>query len=239
MKIEPDDRPGGVPMENVPSTAILLRKVALWTLIGVGVIFLSGPVLTIIGVILPFALVGALVWLVIRAIIAGPRAVGRTIRTVGGGALRVVAAGPRWAGRQLGRSARFLGVAALTSVAFLGRLLFPTLAGAILGAVLGVIGGIQHDDADVRVPAGAVIGAGVGLLAGFVWRKPASKAQTAAARAAQKAEPPEVIPVLENAGFNKSRIPANAWAAARRPEPVKPKRPPGVAKVVLVSETRE
>jgi hypothetical protein len=223
-------------MENVQGTAVLLRKIALWTLIGVGVVFLSGPVLTVVGVILPFALVGALVWLVIQAIIAGPRAVGRTIRTVGGGALHLIVAGPRWAGRQVFRAVRFTGATALAGLVFLSRLLFPTLAGAILGAVLGVVGGIQHDDADVRVPAGAIIGAGVGLLAGAMWRKPATKTQAAAAKPTAT-EPPLVIPVVENAVGNRNRIPADAW---RRPEAApKPKRPPGVAKVVLVSETRE
>ena len=40
------------------------------------------------------------------------------------------------------------------------------ISGAILFAILGVIGGINHQDAEFRVPAAILIGAGIGALYG-------------------------------------------------------------------------
>src|SRR5207253_2204377 len=47
------------------------------------------------------------------------------------------------------------------------RIILPTVAGAILFGILGVIGGMNHHDADFRVPAAVLIGAGIGALYGL------------------------------------------------------------------------
>src|SRR5713226_3279426 len=77
-------------MERLQSTADIVRKVALLTLLGVLVVFLIGPVLTVVGVILPFALVGFLVWLPFRLFVQRkevnwsglPVKAGRLVRSV-------------------------------------------------------------------------------------------------------------------------------------------------------------
>ena len=54
-------------------------------------------------------------------------------------------------------------------------LAFAVGTGAIIGGILGMIGGMQFNDAEVRVPAGALIGASVGLIALLVRSKPATR----------------------------------------------------------------
>jgi hypothetical protein len=162
-------------MERLQGTTQVLRKAGLITLIGFLAVILSGPVLTVLGILLPFALVGLLVWIPFRAFVAakhgGLPEVGQQAKT----ALRNVAAVPVWI---LGTAFALVGFVLKTGwgiVAFLLGIIFPTIAGAFLGGVLGLIGGIEHNDAEVRVPAGAAIGASIGLIAG-AWRtKPAKQ----------------------------------------------------------------
>src|SRR5581483_11290305 len=56
-------------MESLHSTADILRKIVLFTILGFLAIILIGPVLTVLGVILPFALVGFLMWLPFRLLV--------------------------------------------------------------------------------------------------------------------------------------------------------------------------
>jgi hypothetical protein len=156
-------------MEHSP--AYFLRKIAVMALIGFLVLTLGGPALALLGVLLPFILVGFLVWFVVRAAILGPLVVGRLIgRTVRRVAYTVIAV-PLWLGRQVGSGLRLTG----RMVAGAASILIPTAAGAVAGAALGALGGMQFHDADVRVPAGALIGASIGLVA-VLWRsKPATQ----------------------------------------------------------------
>jgi hypothetical protein len=55
------------------------------------------------------------------------------------------------------------------------RMLFPAVAGALIFALLGVIGGVTHQDAEFRIPAAALIGAGIGALYGALRTKPAPR----------------------------------------------------------------
>src|ERR1700693_2953917 len=81
---------GGVTVACFTGAAAIFRKVVLMTLIGFGVVVLSGPAIAIIGTLLPFALVGGLVWLLVQPILLGPRVVWGTIR----GGVRLVLALP-------------------------------------------------------------------------------------------------------------------------------------------------
>src|SRR5437660_7669120 len=77
-------------MESLQSTADIVRKIALFTVVGFLAVFLIGPVLTLVGVILPFALVGFLIWLPFRLLVQRreihwrglPEQAGRTLRTI-------------------------------------------------------------------------------------------------------------------------------------------------------------
>jgi hypothetical protein len=173
-------------MERLQSTADMVRKVALWTVVGFLVVFLIGPVLTLLGVILPFALVGFVVWLPFRLFVQGkevqwssfPKNAGRTVRAVLGLPVRLVRgvlAVPIWLGSYI--VAAILGLLRLAG-GFIGlalRILFPAVVGALIFALLGAIGGVTHQDAEFRIPAAALIGAGIGALYGAFRTKPAPR----------------------------------------------------------------
>lgn len=151
-------------MESLHSTAEIVRKVALLTVVGFLVVFLIGPALTLIGVVLPFALVGFLVWLPFRLVVQRrridwsgvPRRAGEAVRTIVTLPLRIVA----FVASVLFGLLRLVGGV----IGFALRILVPTVAGALLFAVLGAIGGVTHQDAEFRIPAAALIGAAIGLL---------------------------------------------------------------------------
>jgi hypothetical protein len=160
-------------MDNLQSAAQVARKVALITVLGFLVVVLSGPVLTMLGVLLPFALVGLLVWVPYRLFLearqGGMPAVGRTA----GQAIRTVVAVPFWA---IGRLLALIGFVVRGTFGLIGIILGLTIrvgAGAGIGAILGVIGSLEYHDPQVRVPAGALIGAAVGLLAWALRSRPA------------------------------------------------------------------
>ena len=164
-------------MESLHSTADVLRKVALLTLVGFLVVLLIGPVLTLLGVILPFALVGLLVWLPFRVFVQGkeinwsglPEAAGRAVRTILNTPVRIGAlllAIPFRVARLLLSAVVGLLRLLFGVIGFGLRIIFPAVAGAVIFAVLGAIGGVNHQDAEFRIPAAALIGAGIGVLYG-------------------------------------------------------------------------
>lgn len=162
-------------MESLHSTVDIVRKVALLTLVGFLVVFLIGPVLTLIGVVLPFALVGLLVWLPFRVLIQKrqinwtglPEKAGRAVRTVLLIPFRLVAF----------VLSAVLGLLRLVGgvLGFALRILIPAIAGAMLFALLGAIGGVTHADAEFRIPAAALIGAALGALYGAFRTKEVQK----------------------------------------------------------------
>ncbi|HLJ91790.1 MAG TPA: hypothetical protein VKU02_01225 [Gemmataceae bacterium] len=173
-------------MESLHSTADIIRKVALFTLVGFLVVFLIGPALTVVGVILPFALVGFLVWLPFRVLVQRreinwtglPEKAGRLVRTVLTLPFRVGAAILSIPLRILGLL--LTGVVGLLrlvggALGFALRITIPALAGAVVFALLGAIGGMTHHDAEFRVPAAALIGAAIGALYGAFRTKTVEK----------------------------------------------------------------
>jgi hypothetical protein len=163
---------------------MILRKAAIMTAIGFLVIVLGGPLLGLIATLLPFLLVGFLIWLVIRMVILGPLVVGRFIGRVVRGVFRIVTAPPRLIFRLIRGGVVRVGHGVGRMSGFVRGIFWETVCGAAVGAMLGMIGGVQHEDAEFRVPIGAVIGGFIGLLAG------ASRS-----RATRQDEVPAVIPV--------------------------------------------
>jgi hypothetical protein len=162
---------GGSSMENVQQTSRILRKVAIMTLIGFLAVILSGPIIAAAAALLPFAIVGALIYVFIKALILGPYLVGKIIGETFRGILFVLIGIPA---RILGKAGKTFGLvftAAWSVLAFALSIAFPALMGGIVGAILGMIGGIEHSDADMRVPAGLLIGAAIGAVAGFLLRE--------------------------------------------------------------------
>jgi hypothetical protein len=44
--------------------------------------------------------------------------------------------------------------------------------GVIAGGLLGMVGGMEHNDADMRIPAGMLIGGAVGTVAAIMHARP-------------------------------------------------------------------
>jgi len=161
-------------MEKLEGTIPIVRRIAIITLVGFLVVILAGPMLTIAGILLPFAVVGLLVWIPFRGIMlwkqGGTSAVAQAAKKGVGHVFAV----PAWIlGRVFG-GAKWILTTAFGLVGFVLGLILPTLLGAFGGAILGIIGGMEHHDAAFRVPAGVLIGAAIGLLAG-AWRSKPSR----------------------------------------------------------------
>ena len=164
-------------MESLHSTADMIRKVALFTLVGFLAVFLIGPILTVLGLVLPFALVGFLVWLPFRLLVQKreinwsglPQKAGQILRTVLFIPIRI---GATILSIPI-RIVAFLASAVIGLLRLVGgllgfvlRMIIPAVAGAFLFALLGAIGGLTHQDAEFRVPVAALIGAAIGALYG-------------------------------------------------------------------------
>jgi hypothetical protein len=143
----------------------LFRSLVLFSLLGLAVLVLIGPVLAIVGVLLPFALIGLLAW-------GGYRLLARLRRRI-------------WARkgeREIVRVAELnpeppLEVVALETPApapaprprawrTVGYVLAEMVCGAAVGASLAVLAAWQQDSSFEFVPIGAGIGAVVGFVVG-------------------------------------------------------------------------
>ncbi len=151
-------------MDTKPSLFQIVRKVFLLALFGLLAITLVGPILSIVLVILSFALIGFLFWLPIRFLIYGREGALRNswqnVRAVarrGGYAVGAVWYGTLRVGRDLHESLR--GTASV-----IGAVLLETLSGAIVGILLVTTCWPQH-----ALTPGAVVLAGLlGALAGVL-----------------------------------------------------------------------
>src|SRR5439155_22842162 len=90
-------------MERLQGIVPIARKAALITLIGFLAVMLAGPVLSLVGVLLPFSAVGLLVWIPFRLFMIGREGGWTAVRQSTGRVLRTVLAVP---GRIISRLAR-------------------------------------------------------------------------------------------------------------------------------------
>src|SRR5438105_3183038 len=83
-------------MKELQGAGCALRKIALITLAGFLVVMLAGPVLTLLGMMLPFALAGLLVYVPYRAIRLGREGGWAAVRGAARKSLRVMLTPPLW-----------------------------------------------------------------------------------------------------------------------------------------------
>jgi hypothetical protein len=176
-------------MESTLTAGDVLRKILFLTLFGFLALILAGPViavfsvvlsliLSLIAVLLPFFLFGLILWLPFQSLVLGQKVewnkVGASAKALVGGLLgafgRTFRGGVyavRGVGRGVGRVAGFTSrlVGGTVLVAF--SVLVAAVLGALAGGVLGVVGGMMHDDPDYRTPVGLAVGAGVGVIFGL------------------------------------------------------------------------
>lgn len=178
-------------MESLYSMADMVRKLGVLTLLGFLIVFLIGPVLTVLGVILPFALVGFLVWLPFRLFVQKREVNWSGLPRNSGQAIRAVLTLPLRIGRFI--LSAIIGLLRLVAgaVGYALRIIIPAVLGAFLFAVLGAIGGVAHQDAEFRIPAAALIGAGIGALYGAFRTR--AEPKVIVLRAAPRHQSPELI----------------------------------------------
>jgi hypothetical protein len=157
------------------SAASIVRKLALFALIGFGVVMLAGPILAVLSVVVPFALVGFLVWGLFALVFQGKRLdwreVGAQVRQVGGAGLRLAAAPLRAFSGVLG------GVLLVTwflwrkfwgTVWFVVEIALLAVTGVGVGALVGFLNRAQHPNLEVAVVGNAIIGGALAAVAGIV-----------------------------------------------------------------------
>lgn len=174
-------------MDSQPTAADVLRKVLFLALFGFLAVILAGPVIAVCSVLLsvlltaglvllPFVLIGFVVWLPFQALVLGRRIewrrVGASVQALYTGLFSVVG-GVFGSGFRLVKGvARRIG----TAVLFLMSVALDVLGGALVGAVLGALGGLWHDDAPGRIPMGALVGAAVGFIVALTRSREPKKA---------------------------------------------------------------
>jgi hypothetical protein len=168
-------------MGGSADTRILLRHIGLLAVIGMGVMFLSGPLIGLFAMILafilagfsillPFVVLGLLVWLPFRLLCYGSHAAwddvcrtGRALWWAAGaapirGCVRSCSGAGRL-GKQVGERMRNVGRPR-------GRRLIETLCGAPVGALIGAGIGLQSSAPEVPILIGALVGAVLGYCVG-------------------------------------------------------------------------
>src|SRR4051794_7088960 len=124
-------------MQQLDNPKSVVRQLAIITLIGFLVVTLSGPVLALAGVLLPFALVGGLVWVFFKALTLGPRVALGLAGSLIRGTFNVIAFIPR----QLFGAAGFVLTKTGSAVRVVGGVMAPMVLGAVGGGILGGGGG--------------------------------------------------------------------------------------------------
>jgi hypothetical protein len=194
-------------MESPQTAADVIRKLLFLALFGFLAVILAGPVLAIlsilasliisvVAIVLPFALIGLLVWLPFQALVLGRQIHWHKIGQAGGvlfrGAFHAL-------GQVVGGGFRLLGAigSKVKAVAlFFSRIVLDVVGGALVGGVLGVIGGQLHGDVEGRVPVAMLIGAGVGVVIALARLTERSKPVVVAkvVKPMKEPEPPRNVP---------------------------------------------
>ena len=116
--------------------------------------------------LLPFALIGLMVWLPIRAFHGKGACVRQDLVNTGKFVGRAAFVMPARTCGQICSRARGLGDRIHNATCFIGSIFVETVSGALVGALLGAIAGSQTQAWHLSIPAGAVIGTGLGVIVG-------------------------------------------------------------------------
>jgi hypothetical protein len=171
----------GCAVENTSSPLLVVTRIGMLGLLGFAVIVLAGPVIGIVGALLPFVLVGFLAWCLFQLVSSGPQATWRTLRQAGGVVGTATVKTAQFCNRAVAFPARttvrvlqgtkqlagkaWRGLTASAKIGVEGGIV--TLSGAAVGALVGLITSWQsHEGYDVAIPPDAMLG---GLMAAGVW----------------------------------------------------------------------
>jgi hypothetical protein len=151
-------------VECKPGFCQIVRKVCLLALFGLVAITLAGPILSLVFVVLTFALIGFLFWLPIHFLIHGRDGAvrssldkARAIARHGGRAVGAIWHGTMCLGREVHETVR--GTASV-----IGAVLLETLSGVVVGILLVTTCWPQHAVTPEAVGIAGLLGALAGLL---------------------------------------------------------------------------
>jgi F0F1-type ATP synthase assembly protein I len=151
-------------VERKPGLCQIARKVCLLALFGLVAVTLAGPILSLVFVVLTFALIGFLFWLPIHLLIYGKDGAVRDslekCQAIARRGLRITAAvchGSMHVGRELHETIR--GTASV-----IGAVLLETLSGAVVGILLVMTCWPQHAVTPGEVVLAGLLGALAGVL---------------------------------------------------------------------------
>lgn len=171
------------------SPACALRKIVFLTVMGFGVVLLSGPILAILSVMLSlgfvalgFAVVGFMVWIPFRMMVVGHEGALQEVHELGRGVGRGLGGAGRVTGRVLTFPARVLTAVVMGIFFVLGWMIRKTwlttrvlleiglvaAAGVAGGIAVGVAGVGPAHDPELAIPMNAVLGGIIGALVGIV-----------------------------------------------------------------------
>jgi hypothetical protein len=179
-------------VESAPSLSAVVRKLCFFTLMGFLALILLGPViavvatllslvLTVLLLVLPFAVIGYLVWIPYQVLSRDKQAAWNNIRDAGLAFHQALVVVPAGICAQVCRGGARIGRFALEKTRrlkkFLAGIATETVCGTLVGGVVGMVGSLIHQDNPLewRVPVGFLLGAIIGALIGLVWTKPAKQ----------------------------------------------------------------
>jgi hypothetical protein len=162
-------------VQSCHTAADVVRKTLLLAVLGVLAIFLSGPIIAVLSVVLSvgvvvlfFASVGLLVWGLFRLATVGPEAAWRGVRELAGHVARGLVQVAGFCGRVAAEGLRRAQVAwrkAGAVARFAGEIGLVTACGVVIGAGVGAVTATHSPGTGLPVAANAVLG---GLIASVV-----------------------------------------------------------------------
>ncbi len=157
-----------------------LAKIGFLTLIGLATVFLAGPILTILALVLsvglmifcmvlPFALVGLLVWVPLRALFQGTSVAWKDTCDIGKGMWTCFVVPVRGCGRVVARTVDIgqrIRKRSHALASWLRGIFVETVSAALVGGLLGAFIGGSNRGLGVSILFGALTGAVLGALVG-------------------------------------------------------------------------
>jgi hypothetical protein len=174
-------------VSNLPSTLELLRRVFLLALLGLVAVVLVGPVIALVSValslvlvVLPFAVIGFVVWTLVQIAVGGKhlawhnlreqgRALQETVRQIVRLSAQVLHAPLRLVkaiGLRAGDVAGGVWQLAKSGTRLVGEILVITATGFLVGGGVDLVFGPAKQDPGLPVPLNALLGGALGCLAG-------------------------------------------------------------------------
>jgi hypothetical protein len=179
---------GVITVHQVQSFVAVMCKLGLLALLGLAFIFLIGPVIALVSVVfslvvvlLPFALLGLVVWVLFQSLVRGKPVTWEEVRHMGENAGRPVVyvaqkvpqvlRGPFHAASAIAaritRGGQWFWSKFWSTARVVGEVSLVTAAGILVGLLVGLIVGIQNHDVHSAVVSNGITGGALAAVVGI------------------------------------------------------------------------